>query len=389
MIRVAGNTFRFYLPFALLAFSGANVLAENASSISPHKLSQLKTKAEQGFVRQEMQLANAYFAGDGVPQDLIQAAFWYERAAETGQPAAQNQIGYFYQAGIGVPVNLTRAAHWFQLAAASGLTLGTINLGVAYLQGLGVPKNSGTAEGLFTEAFHKGSGIAASYLGDMYFFGVGVPSNRATAENWYESGAKLHDPSASCKLGALYTGTDNHVQDLHKAVGLLRLSAEGGYVPGMHALGLLLVNHPELAKSAHEAQPILEKAANAGNWQSSMVLGLMARDGKGVPEDYEAAYYYLRVASREGGAEAQHLIAHDLAILEVKLGADVQAKLNSSADLWAAQHNLALLYIDKSGSDHSHFPPFSVAVAPPGTFVGQLVPVTSGQDLKLSMNSMP
>ena len=389
MIHAANSSLRAYIVIAMLILAGVNLWAVNEPSYPSQKLSQLKAKAERGSVQQELQLANAYLLGDEVPRDAAQAAFWYERAAEAGQPAAQNQIGYFYQAGIGVPVNLPRAAHWFQLAAASGSVIGTMNLGVAYLGGLGVPKNEATAQQLFAEAFHKGSGTAASYMGDMYFFGVGMQANRVTAESWYKAGTKLHDPSAAFKLGTLYSVTEGHVQDLRKAVRLLRLSAEGGYVPAMHSLGVLLINHPEFTKSAHEAPPWVEKAANAGSWKSSMVLGVLARDGKEVPADREAAYYYFQVAAREGGTEAQQLLAYDLKMLEAKLGSGAQERLKSAADAWAAQHSLALLYIDKNIIAHSHNPAFAIAVAPPGAFVGQLVPNTSGLDLKLSRNFVP
>jgi len=98
MIRIVSSSLRFLMSFAVLVFSGANIQGENAPFIPSEKISQLKAKAERGFVPQELQLANAYLLGDEVPRDAAQAAFWYERAAEAGQPAAQNRISYFYQA---------------------------------------------------------------------------------------------------------------------------------------------------------------------------------------------------------------------------------------------------------------------------------------------------
>src|SRR5579862_4060822 len=60
-------------------------------------------------VKDAIQYGAAYLAGRGRPQDLAQAAYWYERAANAGDPLAQNEIGYFYQVGIGVPKDLQRA----------------------------------------------------------------------------------------------------------------------------------------------------------------------------------------------------------------------------------------------------------------------------------------
>jgi TPR repeat protein len=382
MIRIFSNLIRYCASITVLLLTAVSAFGESASPIPAQKISQIKAGAERGVVQQEIELAKAYFAGDGVPQDVAEAAHWYERAAEAGHTGAQNEIGYFYEAGIGVPVNMERSAHWFQLAAASGSAQGSLNLGVAYLSGRGVPKDEAMAATLITEAFHRGSGIAASYLGDMYYFGIGEPQNRTTAESWYEAGLKLHDAMAAYRLGSLYSVADDHVHDFRKAVGLLRTSAEGGYVLAMHSLGFLLVKYPKLAKSPHEAQPWLEEAANAGNWRSSIVLGILARDGSGVPLDTKAAYFHFLVAARQGGSQAQAIVANDLRNIEAKVDADQRAEITSAADAWSSQHSQVLLYIDRRARDHSPFPSVAVAVAPPGSFIGELVPLAPLSDLK-------
>ena len=139
-------------------------------------------------VDQEIKLAGNYFTGRGVAQDLKLSAYWYEKAAEAGDPEAQTQIGYFYEAGIGVQKDPVRAAHWYQLAAAGGLATAKVNLGTAYMLGVGVPKNQQTASELFHEAARKGSGLAACYIGYMHYFGDGVPQDPAAAEEWFVKG---------------------------------------------------------------------------------------------------------------------------------------------------------------------------------------------------------
>jgi TPR repeat protein len=383
MMSIACNLLRYHAGFAILLLVGINVLGENASPIPAQKISQLIAGAERGLVQQEIELAHAYFNGDGVPQDAAEAARWYERAAEAGHTGAQNEIGYFYEAGIGVPVNMERSAHWFQRSAASGSAQGSLNLGVAYLFGRGVPKDNAMGATFITEAYHRGSGFAASYLGDMYYFGIGVPQNRAAAERWYQAGLKRHDAMAAYRLGSLYSVADGHVHDYRKAAGLLRTSAEGGYVLAMHSLGFLLINYPKLEKSPHEAQPWLEKAANAGNWRSSIILGILSRDGKGISADNKAAYFHFLVAARQGGPQAQAIVANDLKIVGGKLSADDQAALASTADAWFAQHSQTLLYINRREKDRSSFHSSAVAAASPDSFVGQLAPSASHSGLKV------
>jgi hypothetical protein len=108
-------------------------------------ISRTQSQAEHGSVAQEIELGAAYLGGKSVPRDEKKAAYWYEKAANAGDPGAQQQIGYFYQNGIGVDRDPERAAKWFERAVAGGLTSAKVNLGVAYVWGLGVRKDPGFA----------------------------------------------------------------------------------------------------------------------------------------------------------------------------------------------------------------------------------------------------
>lgn len=56
----------------------------------------LRMKAERGDPEAEYKLGLAYDVGVGTPQDLGQAAAWYERAAEQGHAGAQFSLGLMY-----------------------------------------------------------------------------------------------------------------------------------------------------------------------------------------------------------------------------------------------------------------------------------------------------
>jgi TPR repeat protein len=79
----------------------------------------LRRDAERGDAQAQYKLALAYDVGVGAPQDLGQAAAWYERAAEQGHPGAQFSLGLMYGNGRGVPQGLVRAHMWLNLAAAA------------------------------------------------------------------------------------------------------------------------------------------------------------------------------------------------------------------------------------------------------------------------------
>jgi uncharacterized protein len=317
-------------------------------------------------VDEQLNLATDYFVGRGVARDLKLAAHWYEKAAEAGDPEAQMEIGYLYDAGIGVSRDPAQAVHWYQLAVAGGLVHAKVNLGVAYLRGEGVPQNVQTAIQLFSEAAAKGDGLAACFLGEMYDGGMGVAQDRAAGERWYVKGAKLHDPQAEYKLGLLFSQAKDHAHDFRTAETLLQESAAAGFVPAMHSLGLLLTKNPELAKSPDEATGYLNDAANAGSWRSSVILGIVARDGDGIPADTNAAYFHFRVAALQGGDEAKGLIANDLRLLSSRLGQSQTQVIDLQVQQWYREHPLAFEFIRKERQNRTKFPDYALAVPEEG-----------------------
>jgi TPR repeat protein len=347
-----------------------------AAPAAPADLDETRRLAEKGSITDEIALAGDYFAGKGVNQDSKMAAYWYQKAAGHGNPAAQNQIGYFYQAGIGVPQDSERAFHWYQLAAASGFAKAKVNLAITCLYGVGTRKNPDLAVQLLQQAFDAGNGTAATYLGIISYFGIVGKEDKVAAERWFESGLKLHDPLAAFNLGSLYSVTPDHPQDLPRAADLLRLAADAGYVPAMHSLGLLLINNPNLRQEDQQARSLLEAAASAGSWKSSIVLGILARDGLRVPMDVKDAYYHFCSAVLQGGEPAKRLVERDMGLIAAKLGTEERRTAELAANGWFEHHSLKLVFVYRDGTK-TDFPAAGVASAPDGSLAGQLLPLSS------------
>jgi len=358
--------------FSLLLLAASSVLA---NPVTNPDVPATQKGFEPRTIQEQLQLAGDYLAGHGVAQDSKRAAFWYEKAAGAGDPRAQFQIGYLYDTGIGVPRDPVRAFHWYQLAATGGVVSAKVNLGTAYLWGYGVEKNDQTAFALFREAAAKGSGLAACYLGDLYHFGIGVVQDDAVAERWYQTGAKLHNPQAEYDLGTLFFVGTNHAHNLSTAAMLLRESATAGYVPAMHQLGLLLVRNPEFAEHPGETLTLLNDASNAGSWRSTVLLGVLAREGSGVPRNAGKAYFQFRVAVLEGGDEAEKLLKNDLQVLAAELDADRRAAINAQAEDWHERHHAVLEFVYKPGENETGFPAYALAAPENGGHTAILLPV--------------
>jgi uncharacterized protein len=333
----------------LVAFSSHTVHAATPN------VNELLANAERGSVDQEIKLAEAYLTGNGVAKNAELATYWYEKAAQSGNPEAQNLVGQFYQDGVGVPVDPVRAFHWYQLAAASGSSDAFLHRGVAYAMGLGVKKNESLALEYLRLAVDKGNGTGAAYLGILTYIGFGGSKDVAAAERWLNVGEKLHDPISAYNLGLLYSTVPDHPHDAGKAAKFLRQASEAGYIPAVHALALHLIKYPQLAKSPGEPRALAESAAEAGFWKSSVILGIAARDGIDTPVDSRAAYYHFKVATLQNES-AERLLAGDMKRLSAKLGPNQVNAIDSEANSWFRQHNSTERFVHIKGKTLLYIP---------------------------------
>jgi TPR repeat protein len=343
-------------------------------------LPRIQADAQRGIVKKEIELGAAYFSGRGVAQNLELAAQWYERAANAGDPLAQNEIGYFYQVGIGVPRDAGRAAAWYQRSADGGYLKAKVNLGVAYLWGLGVKKDLELGHELIQDAAQNKYGLADAYLGDIYYFGIGVKSDLQQARSWYEKGARLNDTLAKYRFATLLSMGDAPKPALVKALKLFRDSAIEGLVPARFALGLLLVNHPELPAQDGEAVTSLVKASESGYWKSSVILGVLYRDGRLVARDLSKGYYYFRLAELQGGEIAKRNTANDIAILSRQLPNGEVSSADLQAQQWANKHPYTLNYVNTGVDSSTGFPAYAIAAPSEGLHAGNLLPPSQSSE---------
>jgi TPR repeat protein len=91
--------------------------------------------AEAGNAKSQTLLGMLYAEGFGVPQNLVEAAGWYEIAANGGDADAQLAVGLAYLEGVGVAVDRERGARFLEMAAAQDNGEALYNLGLLILAG--------------------------------------------------------------------------------------------------------------------------------------------------------------------------------------------------------------------------------------------------------------
>lgn len=77
-------------------------------------------------------------SGDGVEQDMMEAARWFQKAAEQGHAAAQFAAGRAFDKGEGVRQDRAEAVRWFKKAAEQENADAQFVLGLAFYNGEGV-----------------------------------------------------------------------------------------------------------------------------------------------------------------------------------------------------------------------------------------------------------
>ena len=145
--------------------------------------------AEQGDAKAQSTLAACYDTGIVVPQDDVQAAYWYRKAADQGDATAEQELAELYYNGQGVPQDYAAAVAWYQKAAEQGDASAQTFLGDLYFLGKAVPEDDGQAAVWWRKAAEQDVAYAQYMLGLAYGFGLGVPQDYAEAYFWLDLAA--------------------------------------------------------------------------------------------------------------------------------------------------------------------------------------------------------
>ena len=183
---------RTQLSAALVLFVLALTLSPSWALAQDSEFQETLSRAEQGDASAQYNLGQMYEDGEGVPQDLAEAAKWWRKAAEQGHASAQFDLGYAYKRGRGVPHDGTEAVAWYRRAAEHGETISiqaAQELGFMYRDGDGVPENIAEAVKWYRLAAEQGHASAQFNLGVMYGNGRGVPEDYVRAYAWFNLAA--------------------------------------------------------------------------------------------------------------------------------------------------------------------------------------------------------
>ncbi|MFK5915075.1 MAG: tetratricopeptide repeat protein [Woeseiaceae bacterium] len=111
-------------------------------------------------------------------------------SAKSGKISAMYGVAKLYERGRGVNTNVVQAAAWYQKAADAGYITATARLGIMYFEGRGVKQNYAKSLVLLRKAVKGNVASAQHQLANMYELGTGVPQNLKLAIHWYKQSEK-------------------------------------------------------------------------------------------------------------------------------------------------------------------------------------------------------
>lgn len=227
----------------------------------------LLVKAAHGsYAPSQYELANLYYAGLGVEENIEKAFYYYGQAAKQGDADAANNFADMYLNGEATDVDEVLALKWFRIAAEQGVVEAMFTLGMMYEQGLGTEADVHQAY-VYYEASAQGGYDDAQYrVGMIYLEGLlEKQPNEEIAIAWFEQAAEQFHLDAIFNLGYVYE---------QKQIGATAIS-------------------------------YYKQAALLGDYQAKCQLVTIYSEGLLVPQDQQEADKWKQMASRQLD-ESQH-----------------------------------------------------------------------------------
>ena len=157
----------------------------------------LRQAAAQGDARAQYSIGLRYAEGEGAPQNLTEAARWFERAASAGLAPAQYRLAVLYERGQGVIKDLGRARSWYQAAAEKGNVKAMHNLAVSLSGRQDGDPDYALAAKWYGQAGAYGLADSQFNLAVLAEHGLGMPKNLGAAYQWFALAAKNGDQEAA------------------------------------------------------------------------------------------------------------------------------------------------------------------------------------------------
>ena len=265
----------------------------------------------------QYRIGKMYAMGYGVDQDYSQAAAWYQKSVDLGNPFAAYALAGLYYRGNGVPLNYEAAFHLYEVAAndeRSPSPYAMWELAKMCEKGIGTDVDPEAASGWYTTAYEGFKALEnrqiddklAYRLGRMEYEGLGTEQDIPAAIKHFERAVKLGNPSAAYYLAKIHLQGEAVPRDVPKAIELLEgLKESDFYAPlAAYNLGKFYLEEPEIL-DIEKGIAELEFAAQKENPYAAYKLARILSQGELVPKDIPRAVDLLEGLKQDDTFAAQ------------------------------------------------------------------------------------
>lgn len=232
---------------------------------SDSEISEMQMEAQQGVAQVQLELGKEYLkpclrqSGEIVNENSVEAARWFQKAADQGLAEAKYRLWRLYSRDRGVNGD-EKSLELLKESAEEGFADAQEMIGSSYLNGWnGSVKDGSLAALWFEKAARQGHVGAMKTLGAMYKYGIQIKADLKKAIQWYRQASGTGDSEAM-----------RHLEDIF---------FEGAPDP---------VTDQELAALCRKTSDLGEGGAYK--------LGVLYEQGRGVEKDLKVAYMWYTVA---------------------------------------------------------------------------------------------
>ena len=177
-----------------------------------------------------------------------------------------------------------------------------------YRQGLGIPPDQKIATEWYERAEARGDINAAFALATQLLDEKSGKRDPARAGALLEKAAAAGHPTANYNLALALLATGREADD-KRAIASLEVAAKTGVGDAMHALGILAKQGRGMPASEEVSARWMKQAAAAGNIPGTVEYAIMLFNGIGTAKDEAAAAKLFRRAAAQGNPVAQNRLA--------------------------------------------------------------------------------
>jgi TPR repeat protein len=235
--------------------------------------------------------------------------YWYEQAANANPPVIEAQ----YNLGVHLEQhgNLSKACQYYQMAASNKNVDAMYRAGLCLLNDA-LPEHDATRGfDYLMKAAQRGHARSMLKLADCYQAGLGTERSYEDMMRWLWMAADGDnaDPEAQAKVAFCYTKGMGVKSDKTMAFKWYKLAATRNYPPAMLELGNCYMRGTGTDQDPAMAVSWFEKAVRAGEPGGWYALGVASVEGIGMAKDEAKAADLFRKAAEKGIAPAMFNLA--------------------------------------------------------------------------------